>query len=485
MIAHEPPAVAAVGTLQIGPFVAHPYEGFWAVTLVGTQLLNSTLAAQFNATPFVLIRYGGNVDATNVSNGCTYSDAGVCGRLSMNYTSFRTFCGWVHCRSVLGVPAESNDPGLAAETVRHVEQVVGFIPTFWSIGNEPESWTHFGVPLHFWRLTDRSTPTPAEFGQLAATITGAIRSVDPTVRIIGDQDAQQGVAPQFLENLSQRDDANLTAVAFHSYPGRGGPTTPSEAQFLSNFNVTRTTTFLTQDEVAYRRGCGCNKSIMVGEFNGAFAGTFSPYLSGYPDVPMTAAVAAQLLAANASAFTFFSFWGRAPFYLLNASTGAGSPTYQFFAGLAAYLPMGSTYRATVNTTVSGIYAVEEIDNRSQQGVLLVSTNTTQTVSVSLGDLMTNRLGTVIRDAPGSGISVDRYEAASAPGSIDLAPEEVALLLPGYGGPANGSSEGGSGTPSPALVGAPSAVWVITAAAGLGAVAAGWVVLTRRRRSPGR
>lgn len=423
------------GTLQIGPLVAHPYGGFWSVVLQGGHLLNSTLAAAFNATPFVLIRYGGGVDESNVSNGCTYTDSGVCGRLKLNYSNFATFCGWVRCRSILGVPGEPDDPGLAADTVRYVERTIGFTPTFWSIGNEPEAWTHFGIPLPHWRTSDRSTPTGLAYATAVGRLSKAIRSVDPHAEIIGDQDAQTGSVLSFYRELALLDNGAISAVAFHSYPGRRGPPVPNVAGFLSRYDVSRTAYYLALDRAAYDLACGCEKSVMVGEFNGALVGgSYDRYLDSYPDVPLTAATAAELLTANASIFSFFSFWGGQPYDLINAFTGAVNPTYDLFAQLLSYLPMGATRAVTVTTPVGGVYAVEELSNATGAGLLLVNTNTTASLSIPLGGWFGTGKGDSIADTFSGGVHRTAYLPGRTPGSVVLPPEGVTLLLRGAAAP---------------------------------------------------
>ncbi len=439
------PVSTLSGTLQIGPLVAHPYDGFWSVVLTGTRLANSTLAAELNQTPFVLLRYGGEIDATNASNGCTYSDSGVCGREDVNYTEFKILCGWIHCLSVLGVPGEPDNPGLAADTVRYVEQTVGYTPTFWSIGNEPESWTHWGIPFTSWRPTDHSTPDAAEYGLEVERLSKAMLSVDPHARIIGDQDAQEAPTLGFLKDIALDANDEVGAVAFHSYPGRYGSAHPTVAQFLSKFNVTRTNYYLSIDRAAYDLACTCAKPVMVGEFSGGFGQTgdrLAPFVSGYPEVPMTAAVAAQLLTANASVFTYFAFWGGQPYDLVDQYTGATDPTYALYARILHYLPMGGTHVATVVTSLPGVYAVQENDNASGAGLLLVNTNTTTALNLSLSGWFGGGAGAVLSDSPVRGVHSHYFVSGTAPATIRLPPEGVKLLLRGAatdGVPGSGTS----------------------------------------------
>lgn len=499
--AHRSTLAAVNGTLQIGPYVAHPYDGFWSVNVNGGDLLNATLDAEFNATPFVLVRFGAEVDATNLSADCTYTNSGLCQPADMNFPEFKTFCDWVHCHAVLGVPAETNDPGLAALTVQYIESTIGLRPAFWSIGNEPEGWTHWAIPFAHWTPSDHSTPTPAQFALETVNFTRAIRSVDPSARIIGDQDAQQGSAHAFLHNVSRYDGANLSAVAFHSYPGHDGPASPSVAQFLSATNINRTTGDYEGDLAAADAGCNCSLPVMIGEFNGAQGGTDGPYMLGYPDVPMTAAVASLALTDNVAVFGFFSFLGAMPFDLLNSSGNTATPTFDLYAQLLRYLPMGSTYAANVSTTLKGVYAVEEVNNTSQAGLLVVSTNTTLALNLSLGTLLTASGGTVLSDTPGGGLTSRSYANGTGPGNVTLEPEEVALFLPGEvhgatggrggtstgGGPGGGGGGGGSGGGgSGAKTGAsfPVTEVVIGVAVALAAAVAVLVLLARPRRRRG-
>ncbi len=511
-------AVATVdGTLEIGPLIAHPYDGFWSVVIPGNYKLNSSLAADFNATPFVLIRYGAEIDATNLTAGCTYSDSGVCGPLNESLPTFKVFCGWVHCLSVLGVPGEPNDAGLAAETVRYVETTIGFTPTFWSIGNEPEAWTHFGIPQPDWRLSDHSTPNGTQYGAMVANESRAILSVDGHARIIGDQDAQSGPVYSYLRNVSRDSNADVAAVAFHTYPGLSGPASPTVGEFLSPANVGRVGGDLEDDRHAYDAACGCAKSIMVGEFNGALGtGSYAPYLAEYPDVPMLAAAAAQLLEENASLFSVFAFSGAQPFDLVDTANGTFTPAYGFFEDVAAALPMGSTYAASVNTTLPGVFVAAESSNASRDGLLLVNTNVTEGLNLSIGRWFGNASGEEVLDAP-SGLSTRSFPAGGTPESILLPPEGVAVLRTGPPGPpttGNGSGPGGgsnstgglpanqsgggspptggsgprSVTPAPTTGPAtrPSPVPVLALGAGVGLVAIGLgLVLYRRRRVRGR
>lgn len=491
------------GTLSIGPFVAHPYEGFWSVVIPGTFRLNSSLAALFNATPFVLIRYGAEIDASNVSNGCTYSNDGVCGSLNESIPDFATFCGWVHCLSVLGVPGEPNDAGLAALTVRYVERTIGFDPTFWSIGNEPEAWTHFGEPFADWRTSDHATPNGSQYGEMVANVSRAIDSVDPNARIIGDQDAQSGHVLQYLRNVSRQSAASVSAVAFHSYPGANGPAHPTVASFLSPGNVGRTAGYLATDRSDYDSACGCFAPIMVGEFNGALgSGSYAPELQGYADVPMVAATAAQMLTDNASIFSFFAFSGDQPFDLVSSENGTTSPTYALYADLLRELPMGTTEAASVTTSLPGVFAVQESDNLSQSGLLVVNTNTTTDLTLSIGSWFGNESGEILLDTPALGVETSVVSSGSAPTNVTVPAEGVALMLKGPttlppkgngsggsigtnppGGTSPTPSKGGGGSTNPGGLPAGAVDYLVPAlAAGAAAVAVlAYVVFGRRGR----
>ena len=437
------------GNLTIGPRVGTASPNFWSLRIGGSSLLNHSLAALYNQTPSVVIRYGGGDDATNVSNqsvnfnGCFYNDAGVCGNPITNFSAFKVFCNWVRCKSILAVPAETNDPGAAAVTVRWIEQTLGFTPTYWSIGNEPGNWIHFNEKFSKWKTTDSSVPTGLQFALDAQNITRAIRSVDATTPIIGSQSNNGGSAktePKILYNVSKIDGANISAIASHDYPGAGGTQGGiTQSAFLSYSNVVLPALRYRQNTANETSGCAaavqaCRTPILyfVNEFNGASVGTYTPYQQGYPEVPFTAAVAAQLLALNVSMFTYFELWkGGTPASedLLNSTTGNVTPAYQLYAGILKFLPMGQTFNATVATTMKGIFAVQERTSTST-AILIANTNTSVGLALSTSLLPVPVFATVTAytDAPGAGPSRMIYPYNSAPGAFTVPAEGVLLVV---------------------------------------------------------
>lgn len=383
-------ASGPTATLTIGPSVAVSHA-FWSVNIGGSSFDgNHTLAALVNATPFVYLRYNMG-DAANLSNtslypnGCDYLDNGTCAAPWWNFSALRTFCGWVHCRLILSIPAETNDPGLAYDTVRTLEQTYRLHPAYVSIGNEPELWRHWDIPYAQWKVTDHSRPTPLQYAQEVGNFTRAIHQADPSIAIIGDQSDNCAVAQPYFDLLAQYDNASLAAVACHEYPSNIGPSPISLAQFLSPRNLTATEQFWGNATRGYDHVCGCQKPIFIGEVNGALQGRYNSYLSGFPDVIFTAAVTAQALAGSIPMLGFFDLFGgngnMSALGLLNVSSalpGAQpTPTYTLYTLLHGF-PMAAVHPVSIASTVTNAYAVEGVSRAGLPTLLVVNANTSGT-----------------------------------------------------------------------------------------------------------
>jgi hypothetical protein len=342
------------GALQIGAVVAYPPASFWSVGTHAVKIDNASLSAQVNQTPIEFFRYGGGGDVTNQTTGVTYSDDGVASAPNGGAdTQFVQFCEWRHCRAIMSVPGEINDPGAAAVTVAYVEQTLGFHPQFWSIGNEPQAWTHYNIPWVDWKGTDDSLVTPQEYAVLVHRYIAAMRSVDPTIRVIGIQSELSGLAgAPWMQPLVATNGPNLSAVAYHSYPGSSAPPGGSVGEFISaavshGFPADYRTT-----EASVQAACAtCHIPVFVDEYNGALLGTYSQYVQSYPDVPVVAAAVAEGLQLNTSQFSFFDLQatnGLDSFGMLDES-GAPRPTFYLYSTFFENLSM----HAIENTTIFG------------------------------------------------------------------------------------------------------------------------------------
>jgi len=366
------PTVA--GQLVVGAVVAHPPATFWAVGTHAVKIQNQSLSAQVNETPITYFRWGGGGDTANQSTGVSYSPNGTPSRGNGSDGAFVKFCEWRECHSIFSVPGEINDPGAAAVTVAYVENTLGYHPDYWSIGNEPQMWTHYGIAWTDWRWTDASTPSPQEYAVTVQRDIAAMRSVDPMIRVIGIQSEVGGEAGgPWLAPLVSLDGANLSAVAYHSYPGSLAPPGGSVANFLATAASHGFPSDYRTTEAEVAAACPrCHIPVFVDEYNGAIEGPYSPYVQSYPDVPLVAAAVAGGLKVNASQFSFFDLQATTglPSFGLLGSDGTPRPTFELYSYLFRNLSMAQID----NTTILGgpSYAVAVVGSNATTVSLLVS-----------------------------------------------------------------------------------------------------------------
>jgi hypothetical protein len=377
--------VRHVPTVQFGPVLGNPLAGrFWAIAdQAPSQSHNSTLAGLMNATPIDMYRYDGAVDSTNQTTGLTYADNGTTTHAIMNDSLFAAWCMMQHCRAILGLPGEIDNPGAAAYTVEYVEQELGFHPSYWSIGNEPGSWTHFGIPWANWSSSDHSTCPALCYAQMVQRYVVAIRSVDPGARIIGIQDSAC-LNDTYMQEVSRIDGRNLTAVACHLYPANVY-TNPTPAQLYSALQGPWSLPVkVAKAEWVIHYECpGCNLPLFVDEYNSAYFPI--PLLNSYADAVFLAASMIQALELNVSQFAFFTLMANGETgqnYGLLGLKDVPQDTYYDYSAFADNLAMKTVINATITTKVGGVYSIETVC-ATHHSFFVVDANETNSVSFNL------------------------------------------------------------------------------------------------------
>jgi hypothetical protein len=373
------------GNVRFGaPLAVLPVSTFWAVEGHMPDYADRTLAAEMNATPVSYYRYAAGAEATNQTTGVMYTNSGQAERAVMDDATFVTWCRWVHCRADMEVPAEINRPGAAADTVRYVEDALGFHPAYWSIGNEPVGWRHYNIPWTSWRTSDDSRCDPSCFAQLVTRYVAAMRSVDPTIRIIGIQNSDCYDNP-YLTDVAQVDGRLVNALACHSYPA-ANLVNPTVAQFFRSLTgPSSLPTLVPKARAAIRAGCStCALPLFVDEYNGFIVQNMDPVMGTYAGAVYIAASIVQALELNLSQFEYFSLQDlglMAPYSLID-SGDTPAPSYYDYSVFARHLFLPTVASATVSTSVGGIFAAltEQSTHRS---FFLVNTNTSHGVSVGL------------------------------------------------------------------------------------------------------
>lgn len=381
------------GVLEVGEALGEAPSGFFGVNvhLVGEGTTAAGLAGLVNATPFVSYRFAPQGEATDQIHNLTYTAtaSGGVGAYSFNETDlqFVQWCRWINCEATMMVPAEIDNASEAAATVRYVEQNLSFKPEYWAIGNEPQEWTHWGIPWTAWSTTDDSFPTPMQYALEVQQYVTAMKAVDPTIRIIGIESVVGGsLALAWFKDLITVDGPNLTAVAYHAYPDGYG----SGSGSLSNFfaGLTNPTAFpmnYPTTRATVRSACpSCQISVFVDEFNSALGGSFNSLMTGYAEVPFLAAAYTAALEEGVARVDFFDLEdpnSQMP-YALATSTGQLRPAYSLFSEVLGHLVLGTVMNSTIVGGPMGSY-VALTTNQSSGSLLVSETNVSFSLALSL------------------------------------------------------------------------------------------------------
>jgi hypothetical protein len=185
-------AAGAVGTASAGPLVAVTPRTFWSLDLQTNSSsgvwTDSSVRSFLNQTPFTWFRYGEGTEECNITANIMYAPNGSSmGTCQYNLTAFKLWCVSVTPRShpVLPLPGENNNSAEDAFIADWIVHTLGFQPDYWSIGNEPQYWKHYGIPWQNWSVLDNSRATPVAYAiQLKAAIS-AVTALNPGPKFMG------------------------------------------------------------------------------------------------------------------------------------------------------------------------------------------------------------------------------------------------------------------------------------------------------------
>jgi hypothetical protein len=433
----SPPAYPYLnGTLSAGGPVAQESSAYWSINTASPNLAASSLAASVAATGVHYLNFGFPGESVNQSAGLDYLSNGTALPFGGNNdAAFIHFCELLGCHATMGVPGEIDDPGAAAITVRYVEEVLGFHPAYWEIGNEPISWTHWGIPWDRWQPTDHAGVTPIQYAQEVQRYVAAIRSVDPSAQIIGIQsDAGAPYDAVWFQDLMALDGPNLSAVAYHSYAGGVGFPGNSESDFFSTLAHPQTfpLNYPTTENLVHAACPSCLTRVFVGEYNAALVGNLTPYAIGFPEAPYIAAGLLTGLLENASQVTFYGLEVSESNGLLDPG-GTPRPAYYVYSTFVPNVTLSTIVAANVSGGPGGVYVLIGED-ATRSSVWVVNTNVTYGLRLTMdGAYPGPRNVTAIKFDPGD--SAPEVDAASVDGStVWWVPPEGLLLVNGPGLP---------------------------------------------------
>ena len=389
------PAIPAVNsTLTIGSLLgSHGANPFFAVVFTPTGLgprAGVALGAYFNSTPFTWFRLtdgGEGYDPTTSTDWVAPAAGGTYQPVSeqnLNFTWFKAWCysKTPHCSWIATLPAEENNTAFAVHTAKWFHQVLGFPPTAWQFGNEPNAWLHYGKNLSTWSTTDSHAPTGWDYATMVKNYIAAISAVFPSDRYIGIE-SNCACGKSLIPTTAQVDGSKVMAMAYHEYPWLTNSGTNVSAFMQSLNSGTAIPAFASKMRTLDATNCTCtNIPIEIGEYQAGIFNNHSPLAHTYDGVPFIAASVIQALESNVSMFTEYALGD-----LYNSSSSQLLPEGMAYQRLLDNLTMGQDYAINVTAPgVGGIFALLT-RNGTHESILVINTNTTISIKFILSPLL--------------------------------------------------------------------------------------------------
>ncbi|MGA8663556.1 MAG: hypothetical protein WB809_00580 [Thermoplasmata archaeon] len=291
---------------------------------------------------------------------------------------FISVCNASDCAAIIELPLEIDRPYTAAYEVGYIENTLLFHPAYWELGNEPASWTCYGVPWHDWGTDCPGGVNATSYATEVGKYIPAVRAVDPSAQFIGLGGTNEA---SWITPLEQADGHNLAAISLHSYVDDldPNPTNLSLANFFWGLTgPTAVPRLLEAARNALEGACStCPTRVFITEMDSVSVGQpLSAFLDTYYNGLFFAAEITQGLNSQTSNIDPFA-WEGGQNGIINSSGVA--PRYvvesSFFNRLG---PL--EYNASVNRT--DVFAAVTGGNGTNE-LLVVNTNTTTPVAVSL------------------------------------------------------------------------------------------------------
>ena len=386
------PAIYVNATLSVGSslgsHLASPFYGVvWNLAGESTPTLQAK-ARFFNSTPITLFRIGGEGDGYDPTTQTDYvapsSGTGpyvAVHALAVNYTWFESWC---RSRSpdvrLAGLPSRAGEqhPGRRPRG-RVVPRRPRFRPDRVAVRKRTRQVDPLRGEPHAVRDLGQLDPDGDAYTTVVADYRAAVAALYPSDRFIGIE-ASCDCDGALLPTTAAVVGGPLRRWPTIAYPGppvdRAAPSTSSTEASTSNMDLVSTSGHLRDNVVAGCPGCS-NLPVQVGEYQPALR-YHSPFALEYPGAPWLAASVIEGLEANVSTLTVFnSHW------LTDQTTGAILPEGLLYQRILSNMTMGTDHAVTLSTpSIGGIYAIA-IHNGSRQSLLLVDTNTTVGLNLTI------------------------------------------------------------------------------------------------------
>jgi hypothetical protein len=332
-----------------------------------------------NATPFRDVRYGQGGESCDVVNDTFYLAGKVDGACPFSIPALKQWCYSTtpHCEWYVGLPAEINNPGYVGYEAKWLVNTLGFPPTYWSIGNEPESYGNWNCPWTKW-ATCTGTPTANQWASEVLAYAKAVRAVVPAAKIIGIQ-AVSWNSP-FIPKLAASPAAKyLYAIAFHDYPPptvTGAPAYLSllDSQYSATAEIDHVRSIITTANSSL-----ATLPIFIGEFNGGPCPIPSPLDQEFPNVLLFMGTVVQALQADLAEIDYFALANDG--FSLVGTNYVPNPTGVWMKEMKS-VRFGDAYNLSVSGTVSNVWSVEWVSGASDT-LMIVNANPTEQLSLNV------------------------------------------------------------------------------------------------------
>ncbi|MCI4318968.1 MAG: hypothetical protein L3K23_02405 [Thermoplasmata archaeon] len=386
------------GTLLGGRSVGSVPADFWSLVAQTASrqgfLTNPDVGQFVNASPFGWFRYGQQNDQCNISSNQMYGDNGqVVSGCGFDLSSFKDWCASraAGCHTFLDLPGENNNSVEDAVIAKWIVHTVGFQPDYWSIGNEPQLWKHYGKPWGQWATTDHRAPTPLAYAFDVKAAIAAVKKVDPGAKFIGIQ-ADCECSPTWFKAIVQVNGPNLSAIAYHTYPSTYLQTSETLAQYYAPLASTSniTTSYATvRADIAGKCGGCATLPIFVGEFNSGPGWSPSNWGGSYANAVFLAASTIQALEARVAMLSIFNLQTYSTtsygYSLMNGSSALAPPGV-LYTSVLRHLVGGTIETAPIKTTLGNVWALREV-NGLKESLFVVNANLGHPLSLSLGTIL--------------------------------------------------------------------------------------------------
>ena len=432
----------ANATVTSGPQIGvHAADPFFSIVFQDGGLDTPTLkvlGAFFNSTPITVFRFGGPGEGYDPTTSTMYAAPPQGGTYvashtppsAWNFSWMKSWCNSrvVHCAWLGYLPAELNNTQAAVHTAMWFHNVMGFVPTYWQFGNEPDHWTHYGKNRTVWSTADNLVPTGLDYATMVHNYITAVSAKFPADQYIGLENSGPGPNAGYAPDTAMVDGKKIDAMAYHFYPAVNGAGT-----VLSQYYGTLTEQFNVSWAADQFRGaltqnctaCG-NIPIEMGEYQSGPSRALSPFSLTYAGAPFMAASMIQALRVNVSLFSPFDST-----FFINYTTGAVLPEGMLYQRILSNMTMGADFATNLSAPhVGGLFSIL-IKNGTHQSLLIVNTNTTFALRLPISSHVfpVGNTGSYWMWGPSVAVPI-AHTAVTLPTSY-LIPQQGILLLDNY------------------------------------------------------